>query len=752
MKSQIHFYENKENDSYFNYNHNCLLDISRKYSTISNIDSINSFIVIVDFPRLGGGTTNFLNTIILNYKYHQTFLIFRNINNLIHIIINEDYILEKKYTHDDCIHFLENNINKIEKIFFNHTKCHTDDFIDKILNIPKQKSYITHDFNMLFNNPQPYHKNIINKINMKNNIYINKFDKIITQNIENIKLFEPFIENNKNIIVTELPDYRKSLDLINTNNDIIIIGLIGSISEIKGKKIINHVNSYIIKNNLNMKIIIFGKINNSNIDCYQYNSICELNNLLIQYKPNVLLECSLWPETYSYTLTLCMLTQLPIISLNKNFDSVIHNRLENYNKKYFFNKIEDCIEIIISVKQDYLYTIDPNIYYNNFWDNYFITRKKKQICLLNKFKYDIKPYLIYFPQFHNIEENNKRFYQGFTDINNLNHLIYDKKYPNLETPLFKDLGIESLKDYDLTNNNIIKKQINIANDYKISGFAIYYYWFSNNEITNKNTIMENVINNFFSNQNNLQNLKIFFIWANENWSKNAAFGESNLKIENIYNSKNFTKNIDNLINYFKHDNYLKIDNKPVFFIYHPFLMTNDEINLFYKILNKKCTLNNFSGVHLVLNSILKEYPDYTNCYINFNYKNNTHKHYNRDCNRNIIDYSIYIQDLNNSKNNNIQTIVYDFDNAARLSIPDKLDKSTICINNTEINKCFYTNKIIETYNNNSKKEIDKILLVNAFNEWGEKMTFEPSNEYGYYNLNLLKSQLIKKNIKKKILF
>ena len=101
MKSQIHIYENKENDSYFNYNHNCLLDISRNYSTISNIDSINSFILIVDFPRLGGGTTNFLNTIILNYKYHQTFLILRNINNLIHIIINEDYILEKKYTHYD---------------------------------------------------------------------------------------------------------------------------------------------------------------------------------------------------------------------------------------------------------------------------------------------------------------------------------------------------------------------------------------------------------------------------------------------------------------------------------------------------------------------------------------------------------------------------------------------------------------------------------------------------------------------------
>jgi hypothetical protein len=751
MRSNIEIFENNDNDKnclyYIDYP---LLDNSRNYSNISNINNLNSFIIIVDFPRLGGGTTNFLNTIILKYKYHQTFLILRNIDNLIHIVINEEYILEKKYSMDECIHFLNNNINKIEKIFVNHVMWHNDDFISKILDIPKEKTYITHDYFLIFNNPQPFYEDILNKKNMKNNIYINKFDKIITQNIENIKLLDPFIENNKNIVVTELPDYKKSHDLIHTNNNTIIIGLIGSISGIKGEKIVYDLNNYIIQNNLNMKIIVFGIIYIENIEYYEYKNIGELNNLLIQYKPNVLLESSIWPETYSYTLTLTMLTQLPIISLNKHFDSVIHNRLQKYDKKYFFSNVEDCAEIISIVCQDYFYTIDPNIFYNNFWDSYFITKKNKEFCLSNKFKYGIKPYLIYFPQFHNIEENNKRFYDGFTDITNLKHLIHDKKYTNLETPLFQDLGIESFQDYDfLTNNHIIKKQINIANDYKISGFAIYYYWFSKNEITNKNMIMENVINKFFDNQNNLQNLKVFFIWANENWSKNAAFGESELLIENMYTIENIKKNINNLINYFKHKNYLKIDNKPVFFIYHPVYMTNEEIDLFYELLNNECILNYFSGVHLVLNSIFNDYPNYSNFYINFNYKDTPLKYYDYNHNRYVIDYKKYSEDVNNSKKNKIQTIVYDFNNEARLSIPNKVHLSTICINNTEINKSLYTDKIIETYNNNSKKEIDKILLINAFNEWGEKMSFEPSNENGYYNLNLLKSKLTGNNNSKK---
>jgi hypothetical protein len=76
--------------------------------------------------------------------------------------------------------------------------------------------------------------------------------------------------------------------------------------------------------------------------------------------------------------------------------------------------------------------------------------------------------------------------------------------------------------------------------------------------------------------------------------------------------------------------------------------------------------------------------------------------------------------------------------------PHKLDKSTICVENTEIDKIFFINKIVDLYKNNTSEDeqnIGSILLINAFNEWGEQMTFEPSNEYEYYNLNLLTDYL-----------
>jgi hypothetical protein len=50
------------------------------------------------------------------------------------------------------------------------------------------------------------------------------------------------------------------------------------------------------------------------------------------------------------------------------------------------------------------------------------------------------------------------------------------------------------------------------------------------------------------------------------------------------------------------------------------------------------------------------------------------------------------------------------------------------------------NKIYESYSE-SIEEIDKILLINSWNEWGEQMAIEPSNEEGTYYLDLLKQIL-----------
>jgi hypothetical protein len=67
-----------------------------------------------------------------------------------------------------------------------------------------------------------------------------------------------------------------------------------------------------------------------------------------------------------------MITQLPILYQKKKFPSVVESRLSTYSKAYSFDNVDNIsYESICSLKQNYFYTIEPVIYYGNFWNNYF---------------------------------------------------------------------------------------------------------------------------------------------------------------------------------------------------------------------------------------------------------------------------------------------------------------------------------------------------------------------------------------------
>ena len=427
------------------------------------------------------------------------------------------------------------------------------------------------------------------------------------------------------------------------------------------------------------------------------------------------------------------------------------------------NKLEDEREMnIVKLIQHVRSIKDTDKDTNNFEfieSFYLLTNKEKRRHLKIKynmknipdnyvFKYNIRPFVILFPQFHSFEENNLNYYPGFTDINNLDILTKntDVIYPLYHTHLTPYFCGSNITEYNLTNVDIIKKQIDTLVNYKIEGFAIYYYWFSDNSVKNNHFLMKEVVDLYFSNDIDLKDRKLFFIWANEDWSSSHALsGNSSYFIKNVYNNENLEMNVNNLIKYFNHTNYLKINNKPVLFIHHPWFMSNEELKLLTFIFNKICILHNFDGIELVLNSMFQEYPSYKQYYHNINYKWNSKntecKYYYENYSKHVIDYSEYIADeMNHFKDNQINVYYTDFDNSARLIKPNKINLSTYVINNTDLNKQIFLDKISNTYEN--KEGVNQILLLNALNEWGERLLFEPSNEYGYYNLNLLKNIMI----------
>ena len=524
----------------------------RKIYIISNIKS--------------GGACKYINDIIINYTHSEIIII----DNKSKLIDNTHYM-----PHD--IIFLQHFIN---------TDIQARDVI-KILEKYQSKLIITmHDFVWLKNNNNEYgnycHDSYLkkSKINIDYHLLLNNASLIICNSTFTKDQYNK-LGIKDNIVVQEnndiLVDY-STKRIPHIKNKIINIGNFQEWSEYKGKENVESLmKKYKFYNEYTINFFIVG----DNLPKYDENNWSEL---IENYNIHGLLHLNKWGETYSYALTKSINSGLPILYNNFGaFKNRIPKNVEHYvkvcesedeysNDKLLFKQFELFLDYIINNnglfnKCNYDKTIVCKELYNFLFDNNLNCKN-----INNKIFNRVKPFAIYFPQFHRLPENDKNYYDGMTDVTNLEY--YNKDKCVLDEPLLNYLELNKLTDYNLINKDIVQKQIATAKEYCIYGFASYYYWFSKNTITNKNTIMEKCYNLFF--EDKLDNFKIFFIWANEDWSNNPAFNTTDTII-NEYNQTNFIKNIDNLIKYFKHDNYYKIDNKPVFYIHHPYLMKNEEL-------------------------------------------------------------------------------------------------------------------------------------------------------------------------------
>jgi len=469
-----------------------------KLKKIDNLDNYSNFILIIDFPYYGGGTTFFLNTIISKYKNNQTFLILRTFDNNIHIYINDEFKLDRIFLEEEAIVFLYKILNKITKIFINSIIGHSKILIDNLLLLNDDITAITHDYSLLFNN---WHLTNINNLLenytlINSNINIRIVKTLITQDINNLPLYDKYLEKGKKIIVSPLPDYKNKLNKIITNNSKIVVGVLGNISNIKGRELIIE----LINNNL-YDVIVFGNLFVDYDKQYFYKNINELNELLIKYKPNIWIESTLSPETYSYCLTLQIITELPILYLNKNFISVVENRLSNYKKSYEYFNIKQIIDnrLIEKHAQNYFYTISPIIYYNEFWDSYFDPKPViesfnniKGIKLVNiiiytkTIPYEIQMKKILEEHHTNYQTNIKYFFITFDEFQ-----IEDVVLENGNTISFKgkDSLVPGVLDKTIRGFNYIVNVLNIDFDYLIRSnisTVIDFNYFPLSELESKN--------------------------------------------------------------------------------------------------------------------------------------------------------------------------------------------------------------------------------------------------------------------------
>lgn len=165
----------------------------------------------------------------------------------------------------------------------------------------------------------------------------------------------------------------------------------------------------------------------------------------------------------------------------------------------------------------------------------------------------------YLPQFHEIEENNRWWGDGFTEWTNVRRAkpLYKGHYqPRI--PLNK-------RYYNLLDPETRQWQADIAKKHGVYGFCYYHYWFNGAMLLEKPA--EEML------RLKKPDMPFCFSWANESWTRAWKGKEREILISQEYGEEqDWIEHFEYLLPFFMDRRYILVDEKPLFVIYRPELM------------------------------------------------------------------------------------------------------------------------------------------------------------------------------------
>jgi hypothetical protein len=162
----------------------------------------------------------------------------------------------------------------------------------------------------------------------------------------------------------------------------------------------------------------------------------------------------------------------------------------------------------------------------------------------------------YFPQLHRIPENDRWWGEGFTDWTNVRRAA----------PLFaghRQPRVPAWGHYDQAQLSTIARQVELARAHGVAAFCHYHYWFDGKQLLETPT-------NLFLDHPELD-LGICLAWANETWSRRWDGQDHLILIEQTHPvaRARWALHFQYLQRAFTDPRAVTIDGRPLFLIYRP---------------------------------------------------------------------------------------------------------------------------------------------------------------------------------------
>lgn len=344
----------------------------------------------------------------------------------------------------------------------------------------------------------------------------------------------------------------------------------------------------------------------------------------------------------------------------------------------------------------------------------------------------------YLPQFHPIPENDKWWGKGFTEWTNV------RKAPQVFPGHYQPHVPADLGYYDLRDAEAREAQAKLAKEYGIHGFCYYHYWFNGKRLLNY-PIDENL-------KSGKPDFPFCLCWANEDWTRVWDGKTGDVLIKQNYNEEDDLEHIRHLLKYFKDDRYIKVNGKPLFLVYRASNMPDPlkTTNIWREEAKKAglelylCKVESSSEKReeptiIGFDAAIEFQPDWQN--LPPTIKSPDHG-------------LLRVYSYKEFANNNLKKQVPDYKRYP--CVLTSWDNSPRRVNDiaqvfVESEPSVYENWLAKTIKSIDKRALDeKIVFINAWNEWGEGNHLEPDQKFGRGYLEATKRALTTSEMKSKI--